>query len=127
MLGRTTPGGPLDHLDLMNGRMPTRPGEIVLSADRLIRNLSLGDKITMTSAPGQPKLTVVGIATSITNGQRDWVVPSQLAALRPKGAPVMEQMLYTFTHAATTGQVSADLAELRPRCPPGRSPTGLPG
>jgi putative ABC transport system permease protein len=119
VLGRTSTGGPLDHLVLMNGRMPTRPGEIVLSADRLIRNVSLGDKITITSAPGQPKLTVVGIAVSVTNDQRDWVVPGEIAALRPKGAPAMEQMLYTFTHAATTPQISADLAELRHVLPAG--------
>ncbi len=119
VLGRTSTGGPLDHLDLMNGRMPARPGEIVLSADRLIRNLSLGDKITITSAPGQPKLTVVGIAVSVTNDQRDWVVPSEIAALRPTGAPAMEQMLYTFTRAADTGQISADLAQLRHALPAG--------
>jgi putative ABC transport system permease protein len=119
VLGRTSTGGSLDHLDLMNGRMPTRRGEIVLSADRLISNLSLGEKITITSAPGQPKLTLVGIATSTTNEQRDWVVPSEIAALRPKGAPPLEQMLYTFTHAATTGQISADLAQLRHALPAG--------
>lgn len=119
VLGRTSTGGPLDHLNIMSGRMPIRPGEIVLSADRLIRNLSLGDKIAITSAPGQPKLTVVGIAVSVTNDQRDWVVPSEIAALRPKGAPAMEQMLYTFTHAATTPQISADLAELRRALPAG--------
>ncbi len=119
VLGRASTGGPLDHLDLMNGRMPTRPGEIVLSADRLISNLSLGDKITIASAPGQPKLTVVGIAVSVTNDQRDWVIPSEIAALRPKGAPAMAQMLYTFTHAATTGQISADLAQLKHALPDG--------
>lgn len=119
VLGRTSTGGPLDHLVLMNGRMPTHPGEIVLSADRLIPNLSLGDKITITSAPGQPKLTVVGIAVSVTNDQRDWVVPSEIAALRPTGAPAMEQMLYTFTHAATTSQISTDLAQLRHALPAG--------
>jgi len=119
VVGRTSTGGPLDHLDLMNGRMPARPGEIVLSADRLLRNVALGQKITITSAPGRPKLTVVGIAVSVTNDQRDWVVPSEIAALRPKGAPAMEQMLYTFTHAATPGQVSADLARLRRALPAG--------
>jgi putative ABC transport system permease protein len=119
VLGRTSTAGPLDHLDLMNGRMPTRAGEIVLSADRLARNLSVGDKITITSAPGQPKLTVVGIAVSVTNDQRDWVVPSEIAALRPKGVAPLEQVLYTFTHAATPDQISADLSQLRHALPAG--------
>jgi putative ABC transport system permease protein len=78
-----------------------------------------GDTVTLTSAPGKPELTVVGIATSITTTQQAWVVPSQLAALRPKGEPALEQMLYTFTHAATTQQISADLAELRHALPAG--------
>ena len=119
VLGRTSTGGPLDHLDLMSGRMPTRPGEIVLSADRLIRNLSLGDKITITSAPGRPKLTVVGFAVSVTNDQRDWVVPSEIAALRPTGAPPFDQMLYTFAQAGTPAQIGADLARLRHALPAG--------
>ena len=45
------------------------------------------------------------------------MVPSEIAALRAKGAPAQEQMLYTFTHAATPSQISADLAELRHALP----------
>ena len=62
---------------------------------------------------------MVGIAVSVTNDQRDWVVPSEISALRPKGAPALEQMLYTFTHAATPSQISADLAQLRHALPAG--------
>jgi len=116
--GRASAGGSLDHIILQQGRWPTRPGEIVLSDDRPAA-VEIGDTITVTSAPGRPRLKVVGFAVSITGDQRDWVVPGQLAALRPGGQPALDQMLYTFTSAATTGQVNADLAELERALPPG--------
>ncbi len=117
-VGRASTGGSLDHIILQRGQWPTRPGEIVLSNDRPAP-VELGDTITITSAPGRPMLKVVGFAVSITGDQRDWVVPSQLAALRPTGQPALDQMLYDFTSAATTQQVNADLAELKRALPPG--------
>jgi putative ABC transport system permease protein len=116
--GRASTGGPLDHIILQQGQWPTRPGQIVLSDDRPA-TVEIGDTITVTSAPGKPTLKVVGFAVSITGDQRDWVVPSQVAALRPGGQPELDQMLYTFTSAATAQQVNADLAELERALPPG--------
>ena len=118
VVGRTSPSGPLDDIILRKGRWATRPGEIVIDPNQY-GAAAIGGTVTVTSAPGKPKLTVVGLALSPTEDQEAWVVPSQLAALRAKGEPVQEQMLYTFTHAATTGQVSADLAELRAALPAG--------
>lgn len=116
--GRASTGGSLDQIILQQGQWPTRPGEIALSNDRPA-TVEIGDTITITSAPGRPMLKVVGFAVSITGDQRDWVVPSQLAALRPSGQPALDQMLYTFTSAATTQQINADLAELKRALPPG--------
>jgi len=118
VVGRASPSGPLDNIIVRKGRWATRPGEIVIDPNQY-GDATIGGTVTVTSAPGQPKLTVVGLALSVTEDQEAWVVPSQLAALRAKGAPVQEQMLYTFTHAATTGQVSADLAELKAALPAG--------
>lgn len=117
VVGRASTGGSLDHIILQQGQWPTRPGEIVLSNDRPA-TVEIGDTITITSAPGKPMLKVVGFAVSVTGDQRDWVVPSQLAALRPGGQPALDQMLYTFSSAATTQQVNADLAELERTLPP---------
>ena len=128
VVGRASPGGPLDHVDanpsIMDpfthgrSRWPSRPGEISLAMFFGIR-LSLGSKLTVTSAPGQPKLTVVGYGDQNVFYDDAWVVPSQIAALRAKGAPAQYQMLYTFTDAATTAQVNADVAELRAALPGG--------
>ncbi len=118
VVGRASTGGSLDHIILQQGQWPTRPGQIVLSDDRPA-TVEIGDTITVTSAPGKPMLKVVGFAVSITGDQRDWVIPSQVAALRSGGQPELDQMLYTFTSAATAQQVNADLAELERALPHG--------
>ncbi len=73
-----------------------------------------------SSAPGKPKLKVVGIAISVTSADLAWVVPSQLAALRPINEPALEQMLYTFARDSTPQQIDADLASCGMRCRQGR-------
>jgi len=129
VVGRASPSGPLDRIvanpaimdPLTHGhsRWPARPGEISLALTDEIR-LPLGSKITVTSAPGKPKLTIVGYADPGSVSYEDaWVVPSQIPALRANGAPAQEQMLYTFTSAATAAQINADLAEIRHALPAG--------
>ncbi len=117
VVGRTSRSGPLDDINLRQGRWATRPGEIDI--DRSAYDAPIGSTVTVTSAPGRPKLTVVGYAMSVTSDQDAWVVPSQLSALRAAGAPAQEQMLYTFTNAGTSTQISADLAELKQALPAG--------
>ena len=126
VVGRASPSGPLDHIAANPGimdalthgrsRWPARPGEISLAMATGIR-LPLGSKVTVISAPGKPKLTVVGFGNQNVTYEDAWVVPSQIPVLRAKGAPAQEQMLYTFAHAATTAQVHADLAELKAALP----------
>ncbi len=119
VIGRASMGGPLDDLILLTGRWARRPGEIVLSHDRPVSAVP-GGTVTVTSASGRPKLKVVGIAVSITSADLAWVVPSQLAALRPRDQPRVVKMLYTFSNAASTEQqVRADLNEIRHALPPG--------
>jgi hypothetical protein len=118
VIGRSSMGGPLDQLLSVGGRWATRPGEIVLAPTGPFP-YPVGSTIKVTSAPGQPKLTVVGWADTNDPNAVAWVTPSEVAALRAKGAPVHEEMLYTFAHASTAKEISADLAEIKAALPAG--------
>jgi putative ABC transport system permease protein len=128
VVGRASPHTPLDQIvanpTIMDhethgkGRWPARPGEISLAILTAIR-LPLGSKITVSSAPGHPKLTITGYADQQLNYEDAWVTPGEIAALRATGAPAQEQMLYTFAHDTTAAQINADLAELRHALPAG--------
>ncbi len=120
LVGRGSAGGPLEHLILLKGRLPTRPGEIALGTD--VANpaqLVPGATVTITSAPGKPALKLVGIVAAATGGEQAFALPSEIAALRPKDQPVLTKMLYTFSHAGTHQQINADLAEIRHALPAG--------
>lgn len=122
--GRGSPGGTLDDLTLTAGRWARRPGEIVIASDLgrgpgVHVTLRIGSKVTDTTAPGKPVLTVVGMAQSITDSAGAWVVPAGIPALRPAGAPAAEQMLYRFTHAGTAAQIRADVAAVTAALPAG--------
>jgi putative ABC transport system permease protein len=119
VIGRAAPSGPLDDLALQQGRWATRPGEIDIDARLLPFPAAIGSTVTVATAPGTPKLKVVGYASSIGRDEAAWVAPGQVAALRPAGAPALQQMLYTFAQADTASQVSADLASLKAALPAG--------
>jgi putative ABC transport system permease protein len=117
LVGRAAPGGPLDDLDMQQGRWPQRPGEVVLSRDST--RVPVGARITLSGRPGSPGLTVVGIATSITQSADGWVLPGEIAALRAPGTPATAQMLYRFSSAGSAAALSADAAELGRALPRG--------
>jgi putative ABC transport system permease protein len=121
--GRASQGGPVDDLTLDAGRWVQRPGEIVLSRDFQGGPASpaqlIGSHITVTSVPGHPALTVVGVAKSITGTADGWVLPAQIAALRPAHAPAVAQMLYRFHHAGTQPELSSDVTALTRALPTG--------
>jgi putative ABC transport system permease protein len=135
VVGRGSPSGPLDDIvanpTVMapgthgQSRWPARPGEISLATSTAIR-LPLGAKLTVLSSPGRPSLTVVGYGDERVNPEDAWVVPSEIAVLRAAGAPAQEQMLYTFTNAATPAQLRADLAELKAALPRGAVASSQP-
>jgi putative ABC transport system permease protein len=126
VVGRASPSGPLDDIvanpaimgNVSRSHWPNRPGEISLAVSTSIR-LPVGAKLTVTSVPGRPVLTVTGYGDTAVNYEDAWVVPSEIAALRAAGAPAQEQMLYTFANASTPAQISADLAGLKAALPPG--------
>ena len=121
-VGRASPGGGVDRLTLQSGHWPDALGQMVLEfnqASDFQLGLPLGSKITVDSVPGHPKLTVVGIATSVTNSAGGWVTPGEIARLRAPGAPTTVQMLYRFRSSATTADISADERALSAALPPG--------
>jgi putative ABC transport system permease protein len=123
VVGRASPGGSVDDLTLTSGHWAQRPGQIVLSGNEQTgaqaTSPPLGSKLTVTTAPGKPQLTVVGYASSITGTAGAWVVPAQVAALRAPGVPAAAQMLYRFASAGSAGQVRADVAAVTAALPAG--------
>jgi putative ABC transport system permease protein len=117
LAGRASPGGPVDDLTLDQGRWPQRPGQVAMSRDlAAYLGLSVGQQITLTGIAGRPRLTVVGIADSITQTAGGWVVPAQIAALH---TPATAQVLLRWTSAGSDGAVAADVAAVRRALPPG--------
>ncbi len=119
VVGRASPGGPVDDVTLTSGRWARQPGEVVLERDRAGAQALLGSQVTVSGVPGSPRLTVVGFASSATRTAQAWVVPAQMATLRAPGTPDVAQMLYRFTSAGTNAQVNADIAAIRAALPPG--------
>ncbi|WP_342775398.1 ABC transporter permease [Streptomyces tateyamensis] len=114
LVGRDRNGGAVDRLDLTAGHWLTGPGQLVLSAHDT--PLRVGDTVVF---PGQPALTVVGVARSAGQSADAWVTPGQLTALVPPGTPTEQQMLYRFGRSGTDAQLTADRAALAAAVPPG--------
>ena len=118
LVGRPSPGGPVDDLALESGHWPTQPDQIVLNNVRGPGE-QIGAQLTVTGVPGSPKLTIVGFAQSITGTAQAWVLPAEVAALRAPGAPDVSRMLYRFSSAATSAELNADIASVRAALPHG--------
>ena len=50
----------------------------------MARRRSVGSHVTVHGVPGSPRLTVVGLATSVTGTAQAWVTPAEIAALRAR-------------------------------------------
>ncbi|MFC8763759.1 ABC transporter permease [Streptomyces sp. NPDC057193] len=117
VVGRGDPGGDVDEVALLDGRWPTRSGELVLSAGSSLLPI-LGMKVTFPELSVSPTLTVVGVARSVTQTADAWVMPSQMPALTAPGSGGY-QMLYRFTDAGTAAQVDAGGRAVTEGLPPG--------
>ncbi|WP_369256010.1 ABC transporter permease [Streptomyces sp. R35] len=106
VVGRSGPGAGVDQVVLNEGRWARRPGEIVIS-DGSQPFLGLGRRLTFPGLPGGPTLKVVGLARSASRTGEAWAVPSQIAALTPKGRAGGYEMLYRLTTADTVAKVAA--------------------
>ncbi|MGV9879259.1 ABC transporter permease [Streptomyces sp. NPDC003006] len=117
VVGRGDPGRDVDEVTLLDGRWPTRSGEIALSADSSLFP-TMGMEIAFPDLSGGPTLTVVGVARSVTRTADAWVVPSQMAALTAPGGGG-HQMLYRFTGAGTAARITAGREAVTESLPPG--------
>jgi len=122
IVGRSAPGGPVDDLVLTAGHWADGPGQLVLNGNPQSGNnigVPLGGTLTATSLPGTPVLTVVGVASSITNTAQGWVTPGELSSLLKAGSPPAAELLYRFTSQATSAQLRADVAAVGKTLPAG--------
>jgi len=117
LVGRSSPGGRVDDLTLTNGHWATGPGQLVWADSQEGLELPVGSQVTVAGT--HLRLTVVGVATSVTGTAQGWVSPAEIAALSSKGAPATDQMLYRFASAGSTAQVNNDVSELRRALPRG--------
>jgi putative ABC transport system permease protein len=119
LAGRSTSGGPVDDVTLEDGHWPQRTGQVVMEANTNGYGVGIGDTVTITSAPGKPRLKVVGLATSVSRSADGWVVPAQIPALRAPGTPDTAEMLYRFHSAGSDAAVTADTAAVTRALPAG--------
>ena len=112
LVGRAVAGRPgrrphADRGPLGRGRPARSSGP---AAD-MARRRPLGSHVTVHGVPGSPRLTVVGVATSVTGRAQAWVTPAEIAALRAPGAPAVSADALPLRPArAAPPQVSADVA-----------------
>ncbi|HEY2444029.1 MAG TPA: FtsX-like permease family protein, partial [Streptosporangiaceae bacterium] len=126
LVGRSDPSGPVDDVVLNAGHWADGPGQVVLAGYPAGGGPGnggpvLGNTFTATGLPGKPALTVVGFANSITDttGGGGWVTPGELSSLVTPGSQPTAQLLYRFTSAATSTQLSADAAAVKRALPAG--------
>jgi putative ABC transport system permease protein len=119
LAGRSTPGAPVDDVTLHAGHWPQRTGQIVMETNTDGFVAGIGDTVSVTSAPGKPRLTVVGLAASVSPTADGWVVPAEISALRSPRTSATAEMLYRFHSASTAAEVSADTAAVARALPAG--------
>jgi putative ABC transport system permease protein len=108
--GRSSPGGPVDDLTVTAGHWPHSDNQMVISPNA---PGILGSTFTV----GSRRLTVVGIANSVTNTAQAWVLPGELTVLAAPAGAGRVQMLYRFSDASTSSAIVADVAALRAALP----------
>jgi putative ABC transport system permease protein len=112
IVGRSSPGGPVDDLTLIAGHWPADDSQIVFGQNTL-GGVPIGSTITM----GRHTLKVVGVADSVTSTAQAWVLPPEAAALAGPAGSGQAQMLYRFASAGSSAAITADIAELRAALP----------
>lgn len=113
VVGRAEADGPVDRLDLADGRWATGPGEVVLAEGETA--LSPGAELRV----GGTTLTVVGLARSVTGTADAWVTPALAKALAAQGGAVGYEMLYRLRAAGTESELSAGRAAIEAAAPQG--------
>jgi putative ABC transport system permease protein len=114
LAGRSSPGGPVDDLTLQQGHWVTSDNQIVVNGDGNAPN-QLGATVTV----GTRKLTVVGVANSVTNTADAWILPAEMSAIAGPGGTGQAQLLYRFASSATASDLSADTRAVAAALPKG--------
>jgi putative ABC transport system permease protein len=121
LVGRSSPGGPVDDIDLQQGHWPASDNQVVLSV-----NASGPGQVGSTITIGKQALTVSGIANSVTNTADAWVLPAEMSAIAGGGAggggaasggAGQAELLYRFASSATTGDIAADIGAVKASLP----------
>jgi putative ABC transport system permease protein len=118
VVGRATPGGPVDDLVIEDGHWATEPGQIVFAIGDGATP-SVGSTVTVGAGTHRQRLDVVGLANSITETASGWVAPAEMPLLRAAGGTSATQMLYRFAHAGIGAQLHSDVARLTRALPRG--------
>jgi putative ABC transport system permease protein len=114
LVGRSSPGGPVDDLTLQQGHWPTSDNQIVVSA-----NGNAPIQLNATVTVGKQTMTVVGIANSVTNTADGWILPAEMNAIAGGGGTGQAQLLYQFSSNATSGDLTADTQAVEAALPSG--------
>lgn len=109
IVGRPSPGGPVDNLTLDSGHWPDNNSQIVAARGAAVFT---GSTVTV----GSRTLTVTGIAESVTGTADAWVLPSAISGLGGAGET---QVLYRFASAGNQAAIDADIASVRDALPHG--------
>jgi putative ABC transport system permease protein len=109
IVGRSSPGGPVDDLILDAGHWPDNANQVVMAR-------GTGIFTGYTLAIGSRRLTVVGIAESVTGTADAWVLPSAIGGL---DVGSQAELLYRFADSGTSQAVGSDIAEVRAALPRG--------
>jgi putative ABC transport system permease protein len=118
IVGRATPGGPVDDLVIEDGHWAAEPGQIVFAIGNG-PTPSVGSTVTVGAGTHRQRLDVVGLANSITGTASGWVAPTEIPLLRAAGGTSATQMLYRFAHAGIGAPLHADVARLTAALPRG--------
>ena len=111
LIGRAEPGGPVDDVQLTTGHWPTAANQIVIAeGSSPLDGAPMGTTLTFPHSPGDPTLTLVGVASSVSQTADAWVLPQEVSALAPTGTGTGTgyEMLYRFAAATTAAEVAAD-------------------
>ncbi|MDG6104693.1 FtsX-like permease family protein [Dactylosporangium aurantiacum] len=108
VVGRADPAGPVDRVDVWDGRWATAPGEIVVADLPPAPGYHPPSQVgTVVQLRGAPPLTVVGLAYSVSRTADAWVAPAQLAQLGPTAEQVLYRLPGEPSEAAVDGFTAA--------------------
>jgi putative ABC transport system permease protein len=113
-VGRSSPSGRVDDLTLQQGHWADNDSQAVVS-DTGNAPPQVGATITV----GGQKLTVVGVADSVTDTADVWVPPAEMSAIAGSGGSGQAQLLYRFSSNATDSDITADISEIKAALPSG--------